>query len=111
WRVDREENKYRSAIWTMASDGSQPRQFSSGDKFDGEPRWSPDGTQLAFTSSRERDAKQLYVIPASGGEARRLTDLKEDVSEAVWSPDGTRIVFSARVRDEAYEEEDERKRA
>src|SRR2546421_4283276 len=71
WRVDREENKYRSAIWTMASDGSQPRQFSSGDKFDGEPRWSPDGMQLAFTSSRERDAKQLYVIPASGGEARR----------------------------------------
>jgi dipeptidyl aminopeptidase/acylaminoacyl peptidase len=110
WWVDREENKYRSTIWTMASDGSQPRQFTSGDKFDGEPRWSPDGTQLAFTSSRERDAKQLYVIPAGGGEGRRLTDLKEDVSEVVWSPDGTRIAFSARVRDEAYEEEDERKR-
>src|SRR5919199_339102 len=112
WYVDREENKYRSAIWTMAPDGSGQRQFSSGSKFDGEPRWSPDGKQLAFTSSREGDAKQLYVIPASGGgEARKVTDLKEDVGEIMWSPDGTRIAFTARVRDEAYEEEDERKRA
>src|SRR5919199_4141728 len=111
WYVDREENKYRSAIWTMAPDGSGQRQFSSGSKFDGEPRWSPDGKQLAFTSSREGDAKQLYVIPASGGgEARKVTDLKEDVGEIAWSPDGTRIAFSSRVRDEAYEEEDDRKR-
>ena len=53
----------------------------------------------------------LYVIPAEGGEARKLTDLKESVEEIVWSPDSTRIAFVARVRDEAYEEEDEKKRA
>jgi dipeptidyl aminopeptidase/acylaminoacyl peptidase len=113
WWIDEEENEYRQAIWLAAVDGSSPpRQFTSGPK-DAQPRWSPDGTQLAFVSGRgEKDAKrQLYVMPVGGGEPRKLTDLKEDVGEPVWSPDGTRIAFTARVPDEAYEEEDDRKRA
>jgi len=112
WHIDPEERDYRSAIWVAAADGSSPpRRFTSGEKRDSSPRWSPDGSQLAFTSSRgEAKTSQLYVIPAEGGEARKLTDLKEDPSEAVWSPDGSQIAFSARVPDEAYEEEDDRKR-
>jgi dipeptidyl aminopeptidase/acylaminoacyl peptidase len=109
--VDREANTYRSSIWLVPSDGSAPpRRFTTGPKSDSMPRWSPDGSMLAFTSDRERDCKQLYVMPAGGGEPVRLTDLKEDVGEVVWSPDGTRLAFSARVRDEAYDEEDEKKR-
>ena len=50
-------------------------------------------------------------MPAGGGEPQCLTDLKEDVGEPAWSPDGTQIAFSARVQDEAYEEEDDKKRA
>ena len=111
FRLDAEENEYRSTIWTCAADGSSPpRQFTAGPKVDAEPRWSPDGRALAFSSNREREAKQLYVIPAGGGEPRRLTDLKEDVTELRWSPDGTRIAFSARVRAPEYEEEDDKKR-
>ena len=50
-------------------------------------------------------------MPMGGGEAQCLTELKDDVGEPDWSPDGTQIVFSARVPDEAYEEEDDKKRA
>jgi dipeptidyl aminopeptidase/acylaminoacyl peptidase len=111
WRVDRDANDYCGAIWLAPVDGSSaPRPFTSGEKQDVAPRWSPDGSQLAFASNREGKAKQLYAIPTAGGEPRRLTDLAEDVSEPVWAPDGTRLAFSARVRDEAYEEEDDRKR-
>lgn len=112
WRVDREANEVRSAIWVAPVDGSAPpRQLTSGTGTDGTPRWSPDGRWLAFTSKREgAKAAQLYVLPTDGGEARQLTDLKEDVRDPVWSPDGTRLAFVSRVRDPAYEEEDERKR-
>lgn len=112
WNINREDNDYRSAIWLVPSDGNAPpRRFTAGTKRDGTPRWSPDGTRIAFTSTREREAAQMYVIPATGGEAIRLTDLKEDVEEVVWSPDGSRLAFTARVRDSAYDEEDERRRA
>ena len=109
--IDREENAYRSAIWLAAVDGSSPpRQLTAGKKADGMPRWSPDGTRIAFTSNRDGDHKQLYVLPLDGGEPLCLTDLKEDVERPAWSPDGTRIAFAARVPDPAYEEEDEKKR-
>jgi dipeptidyl aminopeptidase/acylaminoacyl peptidase len=111
WRIDREENDTRSSIWLTPVDGSSPpRQFTSGTKRDAEPRWSPDGAHLAFTSKREGGAAQLYVIPVAGGEPKRLTDLKEDVSQAAWSPDGRRLVFVSRVRGKEYEETDEKKR-
>jgi dipeptidyl aminopeptidase/acylaminoacyl peptidase len=112
WWIDRDEGDYRSAIWTVPADGSEPpRQFTSGVKRDASPRWSPDGTRLAFVSNREQDAPQLYVMPSDGGEPRRLTGFgKEGVGGAMWSSDGTRLVFTARVRSADYEEEDERKR-
>jgi len=113
WSIDAEEREYRSAIWLAARDSSsRPRRLTAGEKRDSQPRWSPDGTRLAFVSSRgdEKSSGQIYVLPLEGGEARKLTDLKDDPAELAWSPDGTQIAFVARVRDEAYEEEDDRKR-
>ena len=112
--VDRESNEYRGAIWVAPLDGSaKPRQFTSGERRDSTPRWSPDGKWLAFASNRGEDKTpmNLYVIPAEGGESRKLTDQKESVEEIAWAPDSKRVAFLARVRDEAYAEEDDKKRA
>jgi dipeptidyl aminopeptidase/acylaminoacyl peptidase len=112
WSLDAEANEYRTSIWLAKTDGSEPpRRFTTG-KQDGQPRWSPDGDRLAFVSKRGGDEahRQLYVLPAAGGEPLCVTDLKEDAGEPAWSPDGTKLAFSARVPDEAYEEEDEKKR-
>jgi dipeptidyl aminopeptidase/acylaminoacyl peptidase len=112
WSIDEQESDYRSAIWIAAVDGSEPsRRLTAGDKRDISPRWSPDGSRLAFLSARgDKSPSQLYVLPLDGGEAARLTELDEDVSGIAWSPDGTRIAFASRVRDDAYAEEDDRKR-
>jgi dipeptidyl aminopeptidase/acylaminoacyl peptidase len=112
WSIDKDENEYRQSIWIAKTDGSAPpRRFTTG-KNDSQPRWSPDGERLAFVSKRgdEKAHRQLYVMPADGGEPQCLTDLKEDVGEPTWSRDGTQLAFSARVPDEAYEEEDDKKR-
>ena len=113
--IDREANLYRSAIWVAPPDGSEePRQFTSGERSDHSPRWSPDGRWLAFVSNRDGEEEkahgELYVLPADGGEPRRLTDGDEGVDSIAWSPDSRRIAFARRVREEAYEEEDERRR-
>jgi dipeptidyl aminopeptidase/acylaminoacyl peptidase len=112
WRIDEQANEYRSAIWLAAADGSAPpRRLTFGDRRDADPRWAPDGRRLAFTSNRDGDAMQLYVLPADGpGEPVKLTDLQESVQQVAWSPDGRRLVFAARVRDEAYEEDDDARR-
>ena len=113
--IDPVANSYRGAIWVAPLDGSEePRQFTSGERRDGSPRWSPDGRWLAFVSDRDGEEEkahgELYVLPADGGEPRRLTEGKEGVESIAWSPDSRRIAFTRRVRDEAYEEEDERRR-
>jgi dipeptidyl aminopeptidase/acylaminoacyl peptidase len=116
-RIDREANAYRSVIWVAPLDGSEaPRQFTAGERSDHSPGWSPDGQWLAFLSNRDgEDEKEshseLYVLPADGGEPRRLTHGKESVESISWSPDSRRIAFARRVRDEAYEEDDDRRRA
>lgn len=110
--IDRDANDYTAAIWLARADGSAPPvKLTSGRKRDTSPRWSPDGTKIAFTSTRDKDQGQLYVIPVAGGEPTKLTDLTESVTDPIWSPDGSRIAFTSRVRDAAYDEEDEHKRA
>jgi dipeptidyl aminopeptidase/acylaminoacyl peptidase len=114
--IDREANRYRAAIWVAPLDGSEePRQLTAGERTDHSPRWSPDGRWLAFVSNRDGEEKkahgELYVLPADGGEPRRLTSGKDEVESIAWSPDSRRIAFARRVGDEAYEEEDERRRA
>ncbi|HJT36908.1 MAG TPA: S9 family peptidase, partial [Actinomycetota bacterium] len=107
-RIDRDKNSYASAIWLVPADGSRaPQRLTSGTKKDSAPRWSPDGRSIAFTSTRDKDEAQLYVIAVDGGEARRLTDMKEAIGDVAWSPDGTQIAFSARIRPDAYDIEDD----
>ncbi len=100
-RIDEEDNQYRSQLmWCRW--GGKPGSLTMDHGSDTYPRWSPDGTHIAFLSDRPTDAagentKQAWVIPTSGGEARQITDLKHGVRELCWSPDGTHLAITAPV--------------
>ena len=104
------KDDYRDAIWIAPADGSAPaRQITLGSKHDTHPRWSPDGTVLAFLSDRGRvlragggsevsdgdepddEGAQVWMLPMGGGEARQLTRLPHEVKALEWSPDGSRL--------------------
>ncbi len=87
------KHKYQTNIF-LARDG-HVTQFTFGPASDSSPRWSPDGSSVAFLSDRDKEKTQLYVIPSTGGEAVRVTARKDGVGEPVWSPDGKKIAFSA----------------
>ncbi|HEY8599442.1 MAG TPA: hypothetical protein VIL85_13475, partial [Thermomicrobiales bacterium] len=98
--IDADADDYRSRIWLVATDGAgKARPLTSGGKADTAPRWSPDGRQLVFLSTRG-GKPQLYIIDLAGGEARQLTTREDGAGEAVWSPDGRRLAFAATVKAE-----------
>jgi dipeptidyl aminopeptidase/acylaminoacyl peptidase len=84
-------------IWTVRPDGSGLRQMTTGHHDDASPVFSPDGKSLLFTSDREGDRTQLFVMPVDGGEARKLTDFALDLKDPRWSPDGRWIAVTADV--------------
>ena len=92
---DREANHSVSNIWVVPTDGSEPRQLTRAGS-DQRPRWSPDGTKLAFLSSRD-GATQMYWISLTGGEATRITSLSGGVDNELWSPDGKTFAFVSRL--------------
>ena len=90
-----ERSEYVTQIWLANADGSNPMQLTFAEKSSENPRWSPDGSLLAFTSSRSSKSN-LYVIHLVGGEAEQLTDVKSGVGNFAWPPDGKSIVFLMR---------------
>jgi dipeptidyl aminopeptidase/acylaminoacyl peptidase len=100
--LDREENRYRAALWVADLTGTRSaRRLTSGRDRDGKPRWSPDGTFIAFTSDRNPDDKgkgQLWLLRVEGGEPQRLTELREAVEDFTWSPDSRCIAAISRVQ-------------
>jgi len=98
--VDREANKGNSDIWLVPAAGGEPRLIVSSPAADNTPRWSPDGKQIAFISSRG-GSPQVWLVPSAGGEPKQLTNLSTGASGVIWSPDGKTLAFVSSVYPEA----------
>jgi Tol biopolymer transport system component len=104
-------------IWLMNSDGSGQTALTNLTSYDArsfDPRWSPDGSAVVFSSSRSLDGSDavntngtinIWVMQSDGTGVRpltRLTAAGADCGLASWSPDGTTLAFeSARALDGA----------
>jgi dipeptidyl aminopeptidase/acylaminoacyl peptidase len=87
-------NSTSSAIWLARTGGGRntaPWQISSGEAHDIQPRWSPDGTTLAFLSDRS-GSQQIYLLSMRGGEARQVSQLAQDIRAYSWHPGGSTLL-------------------
>ena len=88
-----DKSEYVNQIWLATADGKENLQLTFGEKTSTNPKWSPDGKWIAFTSTRKDNKSNLYILRAAGGEAEALTDVKSGVGDFEWSPDGKWIAF------------------
>jgi dipeptidyl aminopeptidase/acylaminoacyl peptidase len=90
--ADRAADRYFSALWQLPLDGSPPRRLTAGTHTDQDPRLSPDGDQVAFSSDRHGGPPQIYLISLQGGEAWQLSRFNQGVTSFRWAPDGGRLL-------------------
>lgn len=99
-----DKSEFVTQIWMANLATKQNTQLTFGEKSSTNPKWSPDGNWIAFTSNRKDNRNNLYLLNVNGGEAEPLTELKSAVNNFHWSPDGRSIAFT--MNDPKPEEEE-----
>jgi dipeptidyl aminopeptidase/acylaminoacyl peptidase len=110
--IDQQRNRRVSSIWLVDTDGrSAPRRLTAEGVNSNAPRWNPNGSELAFLSTRNAGAgesggvgagaeaprPQICILHMDGGEAQVVSHLKNGANAFQWSPDGKRFVAVSRV--------------
>jgi dipeptidyl aminopeptidase/acylaminoacyl peptidase len=111
----RDRSGYVDTGWThlfvVPAEGGTPRQLTTGDWNHNGVAWSPDGTEIYFTSYRTNDwdapenwqESDVYSVQVTSGSVRRLTDKRGADGSPVPSPDGSLIAYiSGDEHDDTY---------
>ena len=93
-------DRARGTIWLIDVASGQQRPLVAGPGSYYSPRWSPDGTRLAYVGA-ESGTPQMHVRWMASGESAKVTGLPDSPAAIAWSPDGRRIAFTMFVPDDA----------
>jgi dipeptidyl aminopeptidase/acylaminoacyl peptidase len=91
-RADMKKNAYANELDVADVATGVVRPLTHGRPHVGEPRWSPDGRELAFVDVVD-NKPQVFVMPMDGGEPQAVTSAKNGVESYAWRPDGSAIAY------------------
>ena len=95
-------DRTRSSIWSIDVASGKQTPLVTGPGSHGQPRWSPDGSKLAYISTADdKVGAQLYVRWMKSGATARITGLPDTPHGIAWSHDGSRIAYAMFVPDPA----------
>jgi Tol biopolymer transport system component len=101
WGIAFASGDSNSDIFVMNADGSNPTNLTNNPAIDLSPAWSPDGSKIAFVSTRDftpggdvSKAFEIYVMTAAGSNPIRLTDNTDQDADPSWSPDSSKLTFT-----------------
>src|SRR5262247_2549919 len=82
--------EYAGDLWVGGRSGWQARRLTSTQGVELDPYFSPDGSQIAFSSTVAGNT-DVYVVPTAGGDPKRLTFHPGTDRAKGWTPDGKRV--------------------
>ena len=85
-------------IWLAISSNNSKIKLTNSENNDWNPKWSPDGSKIAFLSSRSGKT-QVYMISVSGGEAEEVTFVQNGINMFQWIDKNTIAFISNEPRD------------
>lgn len=106
---DRIVFSYAGNLYTVSSSGGIAGKLTGHDGYEMFPRFSPDGSHIAFTGQYDGNT-EVFLIPSTGGEPRRMTYTatlgRDDLGDRMgpnnivmgWTPDGKNITYRSRKK-------------
>jgi serine/threonine protein kinase/Tol biopolymer transport system component len=86
------------SLWRSRPDGSERSQLTYPPLLAYMPRWSPDGSQIAFMGQLPGKPWQLYIVSSQGGSVLQpLIPDRRDQADPTWSPDGSSLAFGGQA--------------
>ncbi len=105
--IDKAANRGRTQIYVVsANNGGTPVQLTNETASSAGPRWSPDGSQIAFSRGG-----QIWIMAANVTNAKAVTNLTMGASDPLWSPNGQMLAFTSEVYPDCADEACNKERA